>query len=444
MSISTFKARRARVMQTMAQRGGGVAIHLTAPERVRSRDTEYPYRFDSHFWYLTGFGEPGAALVLVVRDGVQKAILLCRPRDPERETWDGYRHGPDSAREAFGFDEACSIDDLDRLAPDWLADAPAFYCDLSAGTDFDTRVQRWLAVVRGRVRSGVQAPGTVTDLLALVDEMRLIKHPEEIEHMRRAAQISATAHARAMHACHAGMREYELEAELLHEFRRHGAAAPAYGSIVAAGANACVLHYPAGNAELVEGAVCLIDAGCEIEGYAADITRTFPVNGRFSAEQRAVYEIVFDAQRAAIDQIFPGANFNAPHEAATRVLTQGMIDLGLIGGTVDGAIESGAYRQFYMHRTGHWIGLDVHDVGDYRAPGLAPIGHERPWRRLEPGMALTVEPGLYLRAAQNVPERFHDIGVRIEDDVVVTDAGCDVLTKAAPKTIVDIEALMQR
>jgi len=444
MNIQPFAARRARLMETMAARGGGVAIHLTAPERVRSRDTEYPYRFDSHFWYLTGFGEPGAALALVVRGGVGKAILLCRPRDPERETWDGFRYGPEAAREAFGFDEAHSIDELDRLAPEWLADAPVLHCDLGAGLEFDARVQRWLAVVRGRVRSGVQAPTTVTDLLAPIDEMRLLKQADEVEHMRRAAQISAAAHARAMHSCRAGMREYELEAEILHEFRRRGSCAPAYGSIVAAGANACVLHYPAGNAELADGEMCLIDAGCEIEGYAADITRTFPVSGRFSAEQRAVYDIVLDSQRAAIDCIVPGVDFDAPHEAATRVLTQGMIDLGLLSGTVDGAIESGAFRQFYMHRTGHWIGLDVHDVGDYRAPGPAPASGERPWRRLEPGMALTVEPGLYLRAAQNVPERFHDIGVRIEDDVVVTATGREVLTSAAPKSIADIEALMRR
>jgi len=273
--------------------------------------------------------------------------------------------------------------------------------------------------------------------------MRLVKDAAEIATMRRAAQISAGAHVRMMRTCHGGLREYELEAELLHEFRRHGAQSPAYTSIVATGPNACVLHYPAGNARLADGHLCLVDAGCEVDGYAADLTRTLPVNGRFSGEQRAIYELVLAAQHAALGCVRPGAAFNEPHEAATRVLVQGLIDLGLLNGSADGVIEAGAHRQFYMHRTSHWLGLDVHDVGDYRESGPAPEAGERAWRRLVPGMAMTVEPGIYLRPADNVPERFHNIGVRIEDDVIVTASGHEVLTHAAPKHPDDIEAVMR-
>lgn len=435
-----FARRRARLMDEMAARGGGVAIHLAAPLRMRNRDTEYPYRFDSHFWYLSGFPEPAAALALVVHGQRRESILFCRAREPEREVWEGMRYGPEQAQSVFGFDRAHNIEQLDEIAPDLLADAPALY--FSFESELSGRAERWLAVVRGRARAGTQAPGSVHDLLALVDTMRLVKDDSEIETMRRAARISALAHARAMRACRPGLREYELEAELLHEFRRHGAQSPAYGSIVAAGANACVLHYPAGDGVLADGELCLIDAGCEVDGYASDVTRTFPVSGSFGGEQRAVYEIVLAAQLAAIEAVRPGATFNAPHEAALRVLVQGLIDLQLLAGSLDGALESGSYRQFYMHRTGHWLGLDVHDVGDYRS-GTTPATGQRGWRQLAPGMALTVEPGLYLRAADNVPARLQGIGIRIEDDVVVTPSGCEVLSAEAPRTIADIEALMR-
>jgi Xaa-Pro aminopeptidase len=427
----------------MAAQGGGVAVLFTAPEQLRNRDSDHPYRFDSHFWYLTGFGEPGAALVLVARGERAEATLFCRARDAEREIWDGFRFGPEAAAAAFGFDGAHPIEALDAVISELLCDAPALFCALGGGSDSDARVQRWLADVRSRSRGGTRAPTMIVDLLAHLDELRLVKDESETATMRRAASITASAHLRLMRNCRPGMHEYELEAELLHEFRRNGAQSPAYTSIVATGANACVLHYPAGNARLADGHLCLVDAGCEVDGYASDLTRTFPVNGRFSDEQRAIYELVLAAQHAALDRIRPGTAFNEPHEAATRVLVEGLIDLGLLSGSAEAAIESGAYRQFYMHRTSHWLGLDVHDVGDYRESGPAPETGERAWRRLVPGMAMTVEPGLYLRPASNVPERFHNIGIRIEDDVIVTTTGHEVLTHGAPKQPDDIESVMR-
>jgi Xaa-Pro aminopeptidase len=449
---NAFFSRRARLLDEMAARGGGVAIQFTAPEVIRSRDSEYPFRADSYFHYLTGFPEPESALVLRVAgsgaDARRESLLFCRERNEEREIWDGYRHGPEAARDVFGFDAAYPIAKLDELMPEFLADAPALFCALGASARLDEQVRRWLAAVRAKARTGARSPAALHDLQAIVDAMRLIKDDDEIDTMRRAARISARAHVRAVQKCRPGWRESQLEAELLHEFRRHGAQAPAYSPIVASGANACILHYRAGQTELRDGELCLIDAGCEVDGYAADVTRTFPVNGRFSGPQRAVYDIVLAAQLAAIKEVRPGARWIAAHEAATRVLTQGLIDLGLLSGAVDGAIESGAQRQFYMHRTGHWLGLDVHDVGDYRADGAAASAAngktERPWRTLQPGMALTVEPGLYIRPAANVPAQFNHIGVRIEDDVVVTATGCEALSCDAPKAPEEIEALMKR
>jgi Xaa-Pro aminopeptidase len=441
MNPDVFRLRRQRLLDAMEARGGGAAIQFTAPERLRNRDSEYPYRFDSNFWYLTGFGEPGAVLVLVAGQGRRDSILFCRARDPEREAWDGRRCGPDGAVSRLGFDAAHPLDDLDAMMPGLLENAPSLFAALGGGVELDARLQRWLAEVRSRNRSGVRAPGALVDLPGILDEMRLIKDATECDTMRRAASIATAAHVRLMRTARPGLREFELEAELLYEFRRHGAQSPAYTSIVAAGANACVLHYPAGDAVLQAGELCLVDAGCELDGYASDVTRTFPVSGRFSGEQRAVYELVLSAQHAALERTCPGEPFNAAHDAATRVLTQGLLDLGLLGGSLDGAIESGAYRQFFMHRTGHWLGLDVHDVGDYRDP--TAVGADRPWRRLEPGMVTTVEPGLYLRPAANVPEAFQNIGVRIEDDVLVTASGHEVLTHAAPKRADDVEALMR-
>ena len=414
--------------------GEGVAVIPTAPERARNRDSHYPYRYDSYFYYLTGFQEPEAVLVLA--GGAEpRALLYCREKNPERETWDGFRHGPEGARERFGFDEAHAIAALDEAMPALLADRAALWYPVGADAEWDARAMRWLNAVRANARAGVAAPQALHDVRAPLDEMRLLKDAHELALMRRAAAISAAAHRRAMLAARPGRREYEIEAELLHEFRVSGAQFPAYSPIVAGGANACVLHYVQNDALLDEGALLLVDAGCELEGYAADITRTFPVNGRFSGAQREVYEIVLAAQRAALDQVRAGCAFNAPHDAAVRVLAQGMLDLKLLAGSLDQALEKETYKRFYMHRTGHWLGLDVHDAGDYKRAGA--------WRTLEPGMTLTVEPGLYLRAADDVPERLRGIGVRIEDDVLVTALGCEVLTAAAPKALAEIEALIR-
>lgn len=413
--------------------GSGVAVIPTAPERPRNRDSHFPYRFDSYFHYLTGFIEPEAVLVLVTGSQA-KSILFCREKNLEREIWDGFRHGPEGAKETFGFDEAYPIAQLDEMLPKLLADQPSLHFHLGADSAWDARAVGWLNSVREQVRSGITAPGAIQDVRAVLDEMRLIKDAAEIATMRRAADISAAAHVRAMRQTRPERREFEIEAELLHEFRRHGAQAPAYTSIVAGGANACVLHYVFNDAPLKDGELLLIDAGCELDGYAADITRTFPVNGRFSAVQKELYQLVLAAQVAAIEQVRPGNHWNAPHDAALKVLAQGFIDLGLCRGTLSEVLEQESYKRFYMHRTGHWLGLDVHDVGEYKQGGE--------WRLLKPGMVLTVEPGCYIRPADDVPEHFWNIGIRIEDDVVVTEQGCEVLTHAAPKTVAEIEELM--
>ena len=426
---------RRRRLQLAKQMQRGVAVIGTAPEQVRNRDAHYPYRFDSYFHYLTGFPEPEAVLVVTAADSV-RSLLFCRDKDVEREVWDGFRHGPEGAKNGFGFDDAYSIKQLDEMVPRLLADQPAIFCDVGETQEWDGRVIQWLNAVRAQVRAGVSAPGEIRDVRKLLDDMRLKKDEHELGVMRRAASISAAAHRRAMQFTRPGLHEYEVEAELLHEFRRNGAQAPAYTPIVAGGASACVLHYVANDRPLNDGDLLLIDAGCELDGYASDITRTFPVNGRFSGAQREVYELVLAAQTAAVRNVKVGNHWEQPHEAAVRVLAQGFIDLGLCHGTVDAVIESGTYKQFYMHRTGHWLGMDVHDCGDYKRGGA--------WRTLETGMVLTVEPGCYIRPGEGVPARLWNIGVRIEDDVVVTSTGCEVLTAHAPKAIADIEALMQQ
>jgi Xaa-Pro aminopeptidase len=439
-----YAARRARLAAQMQP--GAVAVLPTAPEAIRNGDTEYPYRHDSHFHYLTGFTEPESALVLVAANGdaPARAILFCREKHPEREIWDGYRYGPEAARTAFAFDEAYPIGELDARLPGLLSNAPALYYALAANAALDARVQGWVKAVRDKSRSGVTAPGAFRDLLPLVDEMRLVKDADEQALMLRAGQISGQAHARAMRAARPGLFEYELEAELLYEFRRNGAQFPAYTPIVASGANACVLHYIANNRRMEDGELVLIDAGCELDGYASDITRTFPVNGRFSPAQRALYELVLAAQDAAFAAIAPGRPYSAMHEAALGVLTQGMLDLGLIDkrryGSVEDAIADKAHVAFYMHGTGHWLGMDVHDVGAYR--DLARP--EKPSRPLAAGMTLTVEPGIYVRPADGVPEQFWNIGIRIEDDVVVSADGYTILTAAAPKSVAEIESLVGR
>jgi Xaa-Pro aminopeptidase len=429
--ISIYRRRREQLAKAI---GAGVAVVPTAPERIRNRDTHYPYRFDSHFYYLTGFAEPEATLVIVA-GASPKTLLFCRQKNEEREVWDGFRYGPQAARERFGFDEAQPIEALDDGMAALLENQPALLYPVGDDPAWDLRATQWLNAVRARARAGVAAPDRLQDVRVVIDEQRLIKDAHELALMRRSARIASAAHRRAMQATRPGRSEYEVEAELLYEFRRAGAQFPAYWPIVAGGANACVLHYVFNNAPLADGDLLLIDAGCELDGYASDITRTFPVNGRFSAAQREVYEIVLAAQLAAIEKVRPGTAWNEPHDAAVRVLAQGMLDLKLLGGSLDQVLEKETYKRFYMHRTGHWLGLDVHDAGDYKRAGK--------WRTLEPGMVLTVEPGLYIRAAPDVPERLHDIGVRIEDDVAVNAAGCEVLTAETPKRVEDIEALMR-
>lgn len=431
IDMNGYARRRARLA---AQIGDGVAIVPTAPERTRNRDAHYPYRFDSYFYYLTGFREPDAVLVLVAGEPA-KSILFCRDKDAEREIWDGFRYGPEAARDAFGFDEAYSVANLDARMPDLLANRARVSCHLGVDSAWDARILGWINEVRGRARSGVTAPSEISDVHALLDEMRVVKDADEIRIMRRAAAVTAQAHRRAMLAARPGRAEYEIEAELLHEFRRQGAQAPAYTPIVAGGARACVLHYVQNDGVLNPGELLLIDAGCELDGYASDVTRTFPVSGRFSGPQRAVYELVLGAQAAAIAAVKPGQAWSAPHDAAVRVLAQGLIDLGLLAGSVDSVIETEAYKKFYVHRTSHWLGLDVHDAGDYKRQGK--------WRALEPGMVLTVEPGCYIAAAEGVPEGFASIGIRIEDDALVTISGCEILTSDAPKQIAEIEELMR-
>jgi Xaa-Pro aminopeptidase len=430
-----FAARRRTLLQRMAEDGPGVAVIPSAGEVLRNRDAHFPFRFDSYFYYLTGFVEPDAVLVLVAGEQ-PRSILFCLPKDETREIWDGYRHGPEAARQTFAMDEAHELAALDQLLPQWMADHDALWFSLGHDAAWDARVRGWLNAVRGLARSGLRAPSVLRDVRVPLDEMRLIKDASELATMRRAAAISCRAHARAMRFTRPGVREFQVEAELLHEFRMGGAQSPAYGSIVAAGANACVLHYRADRAVCADGELLLIDAGCEVDGYASDITRTFPVSGRFSGPQRECYELVLAAQAAAFAAIAPGRHWNEPHEAAVAVLAQGFIDLGLLQGSLDGVLEGKAYSRFYMHRTGHWLGLDVHDAGDYKLAGE--------WRPLLPGMVLTVEPGCYIRAAADIDPCFHDIGIRIEDDALVTVDGHENLTLAAPKLIADIEALMRR
>ena len=427
---SVHASRRARLAAAL---GDGIAIVATAPEVPRNRDTHYPYRHDSYFYWLTGFAEPEAVVVLV--GGAEpQSILFCRDKDETREIWDGFRHGPAAAQQQFGFDAAHSVAELDARLPELMGNRARLAYAVGQDPAWDARVIGWLNAVRAKTRQGIGAPGEIVDVRHALDEMRLIKDGHELALMRRAAEISTRAHGIAMRATRPGRHEYEIEAELLCAFRSGGAEAPAYTSIVASGANACVLHYVFNNQPLADGDLLLIDAAAEFGSYAADITRTFPVNGRFSAAQKDAYELVLAAQAAAIDEVRPGRHWNSPHEAAVRVLTQGMVDLKLLAGSVDGLIESNAYNRFYMHRTGHWLGMDVHDAGEYKIKGE--------WRPLVPGMTLTVEPGLYIRPADDVPAAFWNIGIRIEDDVAVTESGCEVLT-SPPKTVTEIEDWMK-
>ncbi|MBM4180147.1 MAG: aminopeptidase P N-terminal domain-containing protein [Betaproteobacteria bacterium] len=428
--LKVHRARRNRLLKTL---GEGVLILATAPEAIRNRDAHYPYRFDSHFYYLSGFPEPEAVLVLVAGKRPRQ-YLFCREKNEEREIWDGFRYGPRAAKETFGFDAAYPIAELDRRLPSLLENEARVGYAFGADPAWDARVMGWINAVRGKARAGVTAPASLLDAHVLIDAMRLLKDTHEVELMQRAADLSAAAHRAAMRACRPGMGEWEIEAELTRVLRAGGCQAPAYTPIVAGGANACVLHYVRNDQALRDGDLLLIDAAGEYHGYAADITRTFPVNGRFGAVQKEVYEIVLAAQAAAIDAARPSHSFNAPHEAALRVLTQGLVDLKLLAGEIDGLVEAEAYKPWYMHRTGHWLGLDVHDAGEYKRDGI--------WRALEPGMTLTVEPGLYFRPGKDVPAQLENLGIRIEDDVLVTADAPRVLTAAAPKSVADIEEVM--
>ena len=455
-----YAERRARLAAALGPRG--IAILPTAPVQQRNRDGDFLYRHDSYFYYLCGFTEPHAWLVIT---GEDQSTLFCEPKELVREIWDGYRLGPTQAPAQLGVDAAFSIAELDTQLPRLLDGRDAVWFPFATHTGLTTRINGWLDAVRARSRFGTLCPDQLRDLCGPLDEMRLVKDGHEQALMRRAAQISAGAHIRAMQLsarmlrADQEVREYHLDAELLHEFRRHGSQSPAYGSIVAAGANACVLHYRADAGRVRDGELVLIDAGCELDGYASDITRTFPANGRFTGPQRTLYELVLASQEAAIAATHPGARFNDPHEACVKVLAQGLLDVGLLDhhkvGTLEDVIEKRAYAPFYMHRTSHWLGMDVHDCGSYLEP--SEIGQtrerqdpltgetviDRPARCLRPGMVLTLEPGLYVRPAEGVPEAFHHIGIRIEDDALVTQEGCELISRGVPVSVAEIEALMR-
>ena len=457
---SVYAQRRARLAAQLGD--GGIAIIPTAPERGRNRDNSYLYRHDSYFYYLTGFTEPGACLVLRA-DG--SSTLFCQPKDLEREIWDGYRLGPQAAVRTLGVSEALSIDDIDTRLPRLLENQATVWWPFATHEGLAARVEGWLGQVRARTRAGALCPAAQGDVCTLLDEMRLVKDAHELDLMRRAGQISARAHIRAMQRSARMLRageavcEYHLDAELLHEFRQGGANSVAYESIVAAGANACVLHYRADKAPVRAGELVLIDAGCELDGYASDITRTFPANGQFSGPQRDLYQLVLASQKAAVAVTKAGSRFSDAHDAAVAVLAQGMLDVGLLDrnvyGTAQDVIAQRAYFQFYMHRTGHWLGMDVHDCGSYVEPSeidqstqhtdalSGQLVTTRPSRILRAGMVTTIEPGIYVRPAPGVPEAFHHIGIRIEDDAVVTDTGCELITRGVPVEVAEIEALMR-
>ena len=430
---SEYARRRKALMEQMEP--NSIAILPAAPVYIRNRDVEHVYRQDSDFQYLTGFPEPEAVMALIPGREHGEYVLFCRERDPERELWDGLRAGQDGAVAQYGADDAFPIGDIDDILPGLIEGRERVYYAIGTNQEFDHRLMEWVNVIRSKARLGATPPNEFVALNHLLHDMRLYKSAAEVKVMKAAAEISSRAHVRAMQASRPGLHEYHLEAELDYEFRKGGAKMPAYGSIVAAGKNACILHYRENDAPLRDGDLVLIDAGCEIDCYASDITRTFPVSGTFSPEQKAIYELVLKANEEAFKYIAPGKHWNEAHEATVRVITAGLVELGLLEGDVEQLIASEAYKPFYMHRAGHWLGMDVHDVGDYK------VGGE--WRVLEPGMSMTVEPGIYIATDNDkVAKKWRGIGVRIEDDVVVTRSGCEVITGGVPKTVAEIEALM--
>ena len=432
MPSNEFQQRRKQLMKMIGK--GGIAILPAALEKQRNNDVHYNYRPDSDFFYLTGFQEPEAVAVLIPGRKQAEYVLFVRDRDATREVWDGKRAGPEGAVKDFDADDAFPINDIDEILPGLMENCSRVYYTMGVSAEFDHRVIGWINGLKAQARAGIHPPQEFVALDHLLHDMRLYKSRGEHSLMQRSANIAVHAHQRAMRFVAPGRMEYEVMAELLHEFHRHNADI-SYHPIVGGGANSCVLHYRDNNATLNDGDLLLIDAGCEYGFYASDITRTFPVNGRYSPEQRAVYEVVLKAQYAAIAAAKPGNHWNDPHDAAVREITHGLIKIGLLKGKLQALIKDGAYRRFFMHRTGHWLGMDVHDVGDYK------VGDE--WRVLEPGMALTVEPGIYIPAGSNgVHKRWWNIGIRIEDDVVITKDGCHVLTGALAREPDDIERLM--
>ena len=433
ISKAEFARRRDNLMAMMEP--NSIAIVPTASVKIRSRDIEYPFRPDSNFLYLTGFTEPEAVLVLLPGRSHGEFVMFCRERNPEKEIWDGLRAGPEGVLESHGADDAFPIDDIDDILPGLIEGRDRVYYAMGRDPLFDRRVMNWINVIRENVGSGAVPPGEFLDLNHLLHDMRLFKSAAEVRLIKMACDISAAAHCRAMQACQAGMMEYALEAELLYEFTRNGARAQAYPSIVGGGKNGCVLHYIDNHSVLREGDLVLMDAGCEYQGYAADITRTFPVSGVFNPAQKQLYELVLNVQLSAIATLKPGGHWNEAHEVSVQVMVEGLVALGILTGQPEKLIASGAYKAFYMHRIGHWLGMDVHDVGDYR------IGDQ--WRVLEPGMVLTVEPGIYFHPDDDrVAKKWRGLAIRIEDDVLITKAGCQVLSAGVPKTCAEIEKLM--
>jgi Xaa-Pro aminopeptidase len=426
-----FARRRKQLMKLMGR--DTIAIVPSAPVRHRNSDVEYAYRQDSDFFYLTGFAEPESVAVLIPGRQPAEYVLFVRDRDPARETWDGRRAGPAGAVRDFGAGDAFPISDIDEILPGLMENRAKVFYAMGTHAEFDQRVVGWLNGLRAVAKHGRHPPLEYVALDHVLHDMRLYKSRVEVDLMRESARIAADAHKRAMRFCKPGLNEFEVMAELVHEFRRYNADT-SYQPIVGGGPNSCILHYRENDQTLRDGDLLLIDAGCEYQCYASDITRTFPVNGKFTPEQRAVYDVVLEANHAAIAKVKPGASWDDPHLAAVRVITQGLVKLGLLKGRVSTLERDGAYRRYFMHRTGHWLGMDVHDVGDYK------VGDE--WRVLEPGMVLTIEPGIYIAAGRGVPKRFQNIGIRIEDDVLVTKDGAEVLTASAPKKPDEIEALM--
>ncbi len=435
MKACEFQQRRKLLMSQVGK--GNIAIIASAVMRTRNRDVDYPFRQDSDFYYLTGFNEADALAVFIPGREQGEYILFCQEFDETKALWQGAHAGLNGATQDFGADDAFPIEDLGDILPGLLENKHKVFYPMGRDPDLDHHLMEWITHIRSQTRSGINAPGELVSLEHTLHEMRLFKSPDEIRLMQQAADVSAKGHIRAMQTCKAGMYEYQIEGEIIHEFINNGLRAVAYPSIVASGKNACVLHYIANKAPLKAGDLLLIDAGAECDHYAADITRTFPVNGKFSTEQKLIYQLVLDAQTAAIAEVHPNNPWNKAHDASVKVLTQGLVDLGLLSGKVTQLIEDEAYKIFYMHRIGHWLGMDVHDVGDYKI--------DDQWRALEPGMVLTIEPGLYIpQDCTSVEERWRGIGIRIEDDVLVTEQGHQVLTEAVPKTIADIEAIMQQ